>query len=79
MIHVKDFLLAPTSTYSTTSLLGRKGATLGHGFIDYKPIFAADKLAGLKFYFVEQEGPFLDTSSLDAAKMNYEYLHAFPG
>ena len=35
------------------------GAELGHGMIDYKPIFAAAKKAGLRHYFAEQEGPFL--------------------
>jgi sugar phosphate isomerase/epimerase len=65
MIHVKDFLQAP----------GHPGAELGHGTIDYTPIFAAAKKAALKHYFVEQEGPFVRMSQLDAARQAYAYLH----
>jgi hypothetical protein len=72
MLHIKDFLPETSSKYSTTSPLARKGADLGHGFIDYKPIFSAAKLADQQFYFVEQEGLFVDTSSLDAARRDYD-------
>jgi hypothetical protein len=43
--------------------------------IDYVPIFAAAKKAALKHYFVEQEGPFVRMSQLDAARQAYAYLH----
>jgi sugar phosphate isomerase/epimerase len=65
MIHVKDFLPAPA----------HPGAELGKGMIDYAPIFAAAKKAALKHYFVEQEGPFVRMSQLDAARQAYAYLH----
>src|SRR5438309_335050 len=41
MIHVKDFL--PESDKQTGTMLG---AELGHGMVDYKPIFTAAKQAG---------------------------------
>jgi hypothetical protein len=44
--------------------------------IDYRPIFAAAKKAGLRHYFVEQEGPFVRMSQLDAARQAYAYLHS---
>lgn len=65
MIHVKDFLPAPA----------HPGAELGQGMIDYAPIFAAAKKAALKHYFVEQEGPFVRMSQIDAARQAYVYLH----
>ena len=65
MIHVKDFLAQPA----------HPGTELGHGMIDYGPIFAAAKKAALKHYFVEQEGPFVRMSQLDAARQAYAYLH----
>jgi sugar phosphate isomerase/epimerase len=68
MIHVKDFLPAHAA-----SMLG---AELGRGVVDYKPIFAAAAQAGLKHYFVEQEGPFSRMNQLEAARVDYDYLHA---
>jgi sugar phosphate isomerase/epimerase len=69
LIHVKDFL--------PPALAGgaHPGAELGHGMIDYGPIFAAAEKAGLRHYFAEQEGPFTRMSPLDAARQAYAYLH----
>jgi sugar phosphate isomerase/epimerase len=69
MIHVKDFL-PPASNGPM------RGAELGRGSVDYKPIFAAALAAGLQHYFVEQEGPFARMSPLEAAQVDYDYLHA---
>jgi sugar phosphate isomerase/epimerase len=69
MIHVKDFL---ARAYGDTEM---RGAELGHGAVDYKPIFAAAAEAGLQHYFVEQEGPFARMSPVDAAQADYDYLH----
>jgi sugar phosphate isomerase/epimerase len=52
------------------------GAELGHGVVDYKPIFAAASAAGLKHYFVEQEGPFSRMTPLRAAQVDYDYLRS---
>ena len=71
MIHVKDFL--PESDKQTGTMLG---AELGHGMVDYKPIFTAAKQAGLQHYFVEEEGPFARMNPLQAAQVNYDYLHS---
>ena len=70
MIHVKDFL--PAQKGATEML----GAELGHGNVDYKPIFAAAEKAGLKHYFVEQEGPFSRMSTVEAAKVDFDYLRS---
>jgi sugar phosphate isomerase/epimerase len=68
MIHVKDFLpvAGPGGAHP--------GAELGHGMIDYGPIFAAAEKAGLRHYFAEQEGPFTRMSQIEAARQAYEYL-----
>ena len=70
LIHVKDFL--PTSKKGGEML----GAELGHGVVDYRPIFAAAAKAGLQHYFVEQEGPFARMTPLEAARVGYGYLHS---
>ena len=67
LIHVKDFLPAAHGG-------AHPGAELGHGMIDYGPIFAAAEKAGLKHYFAEQEGPFTRMSQIEAARQAYEYL-----
>ncbi len=71
LIHVKDFL--PDSDKSAGDM---HGAELGHGVVDYKPIFAAAKKAGLQHYFAEQEGPFARMDQLQAAQVDYDYLHS---
>ena len=68
MIHVKDFL--PSATHASPPA----AAELGHGMIDYAPIFAAAQKAGLQHYFAEQEGPFTRMTELQAAQQAYEYL-----
>jgi sugar phosphate isomerase/epimerase len=73
LIHVKDFLARPDGTASGAEMLG---AELGRGTVDYKPIFAAAKNSGLRHYFVEQEGPFSRMDPLQAARVNYDYLHS---
>lgn len=68
MIHVKDFLPAADGGAE------HPGAELGHGMIDYRPIFAAAEKAGLKHYFAEQEGPFTRMSQIEAARQAFDYL-----
>ena len=71
LIHVKDFL--PASDKAKGEM---RGAELGHGVVDYKPIFAAAAQAGLQYYFAEQEGPFARMDQLQAAQVDYDYLHS---
>lgn len=70
LIHVKDFLAREKGSTDM------QGAELGHGSVDYKPIFGAAAKAGLQHYFVEQEGPFARMSTLDAARVDFEYLRS---
>ncbi|MDE2136915.1 MAG: sugar phosphate isomerase/epimerase [Gammaproteobacteria bacterium] len=75
MIHVKDFLAAaPRAGEAAFATYDYPGAELGHGMIDYRPIFAAAEKAGLRHYFVEQEGPFTRMSQIEAARQAYEYV-----
>jgi sugar phosphate isomerase/epimerase len=76
MIHVKDFLPAHDKSAGLAKAAPMLGAELGHGVIDYKPIFAAAGKAGLQHYFLEQEGPFSRMDQLQAARVDYEYLHS---
>lgn len=76
MMHVKDFLAGSKETTSLSEEGRPTGTELGKGHIDYKPIFAAAGPAGVEYYFSEQEPPIVGMTALEAAKVNYEYLHA---
>jgi sugar phosphate isomerase/epimerase len=77
MIHVKDFLPTPAGPRPADAP-AHPGAELGHGMIDYRPILVAAEKAGLKHYFVEQEGPFSRMTELEAARQGYQYLAGVP-
>ena len=74
LLHIKAFKPgAPT-----VSLLGPhrpEPTELGRGGIDYKPIFAAAKKAGVEQYYVEQEPPFTEVPAMDAIRIDYDFLH----
>jgi sugar phosphate isomerase/epimerase len=76
MIHVKDFLPAHDNGAAAGGKAPMLGAELGHGVVDYKPIFAAASAARLKHYFVEQEGPFSRMTPLQAAQVDFDYLRS---
>ena len=66
MLHVKDFDLKKGTEHVQST-------ELGHGTIDYGPIFAAAKKGGhLTHYFVEQED--FDMPPLEAIKIDAEYM-----
>ena len=66
MLHVKDFDLKNRKEPLQSS-------ELGHGTIDYRPIFEAAKKGGhITHYFVEQEE--FDMPPLEAIKLDAEYM-----
>jgi sugar phosphate isomerase/epimerase len=73
MLHIKDFKPVAKPTIELVGPGRPQGADLGTGFVDYGPIFAAGKAAGIEHIFVEQETPF-PVSQLDSAKVDFAYL-----
>ena len=76
VIHVKDF---PASTKVTTEMGGPKmphPTQLGQGHIDYKPILAGARRAGVKHFFVEQDPPMVGMTAMEAAAIDYGYLRS---
>jgi len=66
MLHVKDFDLKKGTEHPQDTVLG-------HGTIDYRPIFEAAKKGGhITHYFVEQEE--FDMPPLEAIKIDAEYM-----
>ena len=70
MLHVKDFKLTSASTPSNAP----PSTELGHGTIDYHPIFEAAKKANIKHIFVEQEQ--FDMPMMEALKIDADYMRA---
>lgn len=68
MLHVKDFKLTPSTTPATAP----PSTELGHGTIDYRPIFAAARKADIKHLFVEQEE--FDMPPMEALKIDADYI-----
>jgi sugar phosphate isomerase/epimerase len=70
MLHVKDFKMGQGLV-----LLPQPPSTeMGHGVIDYHPIFEAAKKAGIKHIFVEQEE--FDMPMMEALKIDADYMRA---
>ena len=71
LLHIKDLKGTPPPS---TELDARRGlfAEVGHGSIDWKPIFAAAPKGGMKHYFVEQDD--CERPPLESVKMSFEYL-----
>lgn len=74
MIHVKEFSAIKSPSISLTGPTRPPGTDLGQGFIDYKPIFAAGRRAGIQHTFSEQEDPF-PVSQMASAKVAFAFLH----
>lgn len=76
VIHVKDF---PASTKVTTEMGGPNmphPTELGRGHIDYKPVLAAARRAGVKHFFVEQDPPMVGMTPMEAVAIDYTYLRS---
>jgi sugar phosphate isomerase/epimerase len=70
MLHVKDFKLTPATTPATAP----PSTELGHGTLDYRPIFAAARKADIKHIFVEQEE--FDMPPMEALKIDADYIRS---
>ena len=62
LLHVKDMDNTPKQFFTE----------VGRGVIDFKPIFAQSRKAGVKHYFVEQDQ--CPGSPLDSIKVSFDYL-----
>jgi sugar phosphate isomerase/epimerase len=76
--HVKDMDELSALASMTTQAERQRAAKIvpvGAGDIDYRPIFAAAGIAGMKHYFVEQDtAPDWAGGSYAAAKLSYDAL-----
>jgi sugar phosphate isomerase/epimerase len=75
MLHVKDFK-AWDKGAAAGGPTSPQGMEIGQGVVDYKKIFADVKGKGIQHVFVEQEGPYSRMPAMQAAKVDYEYLHS---
>jgi sugar phosphate isomerase/epimerase len=75
MVHIKDFVKPAKPSTSLASQDVPQGTVLGTGYIDYRPILKAAKIAGVEHFYVEQEPPFIGMTALEAAAKDYAYIH----
>jgi sugar phosphate isomerase/epimerase len=75
MLHIKDFLPYAKGA-STAGPVRPEGSEIGQGVVNYKDIFAGVKGKGIQHIFVEQEGPYSRMPAIQAADVDYKYLHA---
>ena len=75
MLHIKDFIPYAKGA-STGGPIRPEGAEIGQGVVNYKEIFAGVKNAGIEHIFVEQEGPYTRMPAMQAAAVDYKYLHS---
>lgn len=75
MLHIKDFVPYAKGA-STGGPIRPEGAEIGQGVVNYKEIFAGVKGAGIQHIFVEQEGPYARMPAMQAAAVDFKYLHS---
>lgn len=75
LLHIKD----EEGGVLNTSLDSSTNTELGKGSMNFKSIFAAARVGGVKHYFVEQEHFEADIPPMKAAELDYHYLHAMHG
>ena len=75
MLHVKDFKPIVKPTYGLAAGDSPESAQLGRGTIDYVPIVKAARQAGIEYYYVEEEPPFV-TPLMQALAIDYKYAKA---
>ncbi|MGA2923037.1 MAG: sugar phosphate isomerase/epimerase [Candidatus Sulfotelmatobacter sp.] len=73
MLHVKDFKMTAASTPADHP----PSTEMGHGNIDYRPIFGAAEKAHIEHAFVEQEE--FDMPQMQALKIDADYMRAIAG
>jgi sugar phosphate isomerase/epimerase len=75
MLHLKDFKAIAKPTYGLAEGDSPESAELGRGSIGYVPIIKAARQAGIEYYFVEEEPPFV-TPVMQALAVDYQYTKA---
>jgi sugar phosphate isomerase/epimerase len=72
LLHIKDMKDKPAPAQEFDAKLGLF-TEVGQGTIDWKRIFAAAPVGGMKYYYVEQD--YCERPPLESIKISYDYLH----
>jgi len=72
LLHIKDQKTGMATSQEFDARMGLF-AEVGKGTIDWKRIFAAAPVGGMKYFFVEQD--YCEIPPLESIKASYEYLH----
>lgn len=74
MLHIKDFLPYQKGPDAVPGKV--LGSEIGQGVVDYKAIFKGMAGKGIEHIFVEQEAPYSRMPAMQAAAVDYKYLHS---
>jgi sugar phosphate isomerase/epimerase len=79
LMHAKDFV-ALTPISNSLDPAKRPAITeVGSGKIDWPPIVAAARAAGVEFYYVDHDPPFAGKTAFEAARIDFNYFQPILG
>lgn len=79
LMHAKDFVAVKPSSNSLEPGGHPAITEVGSGKVDWPPIVAAAKAAGVEYYYVDHDPPFAGKTAFEAAKIDYDYLQPILG
>jgi sugar phosphate isomerase/epimerase len=74
LLHIKDLKPGFPTTTQPLHVSGNPFTEVGRGIIHWRPIFAAARQGGLRYYMVEQDE--CDRPPLESIKISYRYLRS---
>jgi sugar phosphate isomerase/epimerase len=79
LFHAKDFV-ALTPKSNSVDAKSRPAITeVGSGKVDWPSLVAAAKAAGVEYYYIDHDAPFVGKTALEAAKIDFDYLQPVLG
>jgi sugar phosphate isomerase/epimerase len=79
LLHAKDFVALKPASNSLDPSKHPAVTEVGSGKIDWPPILAAARAAGIEYYYIDHDPPFVGKTAFEAAKVDYNYLQPILG
>ena len=76
LLHFKDFSTITPTINGLGGDAGQHIVDLGNGVVPLKSAFLAARKAGAKYFIVDHDPPFHDQTTLEAAKVDFDYVAA---
>ena len=79
LMHAKDFVALTPKSNSVDPTKRPAITEVGSGKIDWHALVAAAKSAGVEYYYVDHDPPFVGKTALEAARIDFNYLQPILG